>query len=178
VHALGRAILSADVDVFRFLVEHGCDLNEPGYGTTIRYARQYLPSLEYLLSKGAKVEKDALSQSAQWQDPTLIAQWIDRGADVNAATGPYNRTPLMTATASEQASAAIVKLLLERGANPTPKTLTASDLSTGLCTAQTAIRSLRLNNSAPREAMDRARKRLRPPKPEPSPIRASLLAEP
>ena len=118
VHALGRATLSADVDVVRFLIEHGCDLKEPGYGTTVRYARQYLPSLEYLLSKGAKVEKDALAQSAHWQDPKLIAQWIDRGADVNAATGPYNRTALMTATASEQASAATVKLLLERGANP------------------------------------------------------------
>ncbi len=118
VHALGRATLSADVEVVRFLVEHGCDPNEPGYGSTVRYARQYLPSLEYLLSKGAKVEKDALSQSAHWQNPQLLAQWIDRGADVNAATGPYHRTALMTAAASEQAGAATVRLLLEKGANP------------------------------------------------------------
>jgi ankyrin repeat protein len=118
VHALGRATLSADVGVVRFLIEHGCDPNEPGYGSTVRYARQYLPSLEYLLSKGAKVEKDALAMSAHWQDPQLIAQWIDRGADVNAAAGPYHRTALMTAAASEQAGAATVKLLLEKGANP------------------------------------------------------------
>jgi ankyrin repeat protein len=118
MHALGRATLSADVDVVRFLVEHGCDPNEPGYGTRVRYARQYLPSLEYLLSQGAKVETDALAMSVHWQDPQLIARWIERGADVNALAGPYNRTALMTAAASEQAGAASVKLLLEKGANP------------------------------------------------------------
>src|SRR6202162_4225963 len=118
MHALGRAAVSADLDVVRLLVEHGCDPNEPGYGTTVRYARQYLPSLEYLLSKGAKVDTDALAMSTHWQDPKLIAQWVDRGADVNAASGPYHRPAFMTAAASEQAGAATVKLLLEKGANP------------------------------------------------------------
>jgi uncharacterized protein len=51
MHALGRATVSADVEVVRFLVEHGCDPNEPGYGTTVRYARQYLPTLEYRARK-------------------------------------------------------------------------------------------------------------------------------
>jgi len=118
MHALGRAALSADVDVVRFLVEHGCDPNEPGYGTNVRYARQYLPTLEYLLSRGANVEKDALAMTAHWQDPKLIEAWIERGADVNARAAPYNRTALMTATASEQSGVAIVKLLLEKGADP------------------------------------------------------------
>ena len=118
MHALGRAALSADVDVVRFLVEHGCDPNETGYGTNVRYARQYRPTLEYLLSKGANVEKDALAMTAHWQDTRLIEAWIERGADVNARAAPYNRTALMTATASEQAGAATVKLLLEKGADP------------------------------------------------------------
>ena len=118
MHALGRAALSADVDVVRFLVEHGCDPNEPGYGTNVRYARQYLPTLDYLSSKGANVEKDALAMAAHWQNPKLIATWIERGADVNARAAPYNRTALMTATASEQAGAATVQLLLEKGADP------------------------------------------------------------
>src|ERR1700722_1802212 len=118
MHALGRAALSADADVVRFLVEHGCDPNEPGYGTNVRYARQYRPTLEYLLSKGANVEKDALAMTAHWQDPKVIEAWIERGADVNARAAPYNRTALMTATASEQAGAATVKLLLEKGADP------------------------------------------------------------
>jgi ankyrin repeat protein len=118
MHALGRATLSADVDVVRFLVEHGSDPNAPGYGSNVRYARQYLPTLEYLLSKGANVEKDALAMSAHWQDPQLIEKWIERGADVNARAAPYNRTALMTAVASEQAGAATVRLLLEKGADP------------------------------------------------------------
>jgi hypothetical protein len=84
----------------------------------VRYARQYRPTLEYLLSKGANVDKDALAMSAHWQDPKLIDTWIEHGADVNARAGPYNRTALMTATASEQAGAATVKLLLEKGADP------------------------------------------------------------
>jgi len=117
-HALGRAAVSADVDVVRFLVEHGCDPNEAGYGTNVRYARQYRPTLDYLLSKGANVEKDALAMTAHWQDPKLIEAWIERGADVNARAAPYNRTALMTATASEQSGAPLVKLLLEKGADP------------------------------------------------------------
>src|SRR5579871_416130 len=118
MHALGRATLSADVDVVRFLVEHGCDPSEVGYGGNVRYARQYLPTLEYLLSKGAKVETDALAMAAHWQDPKLIERWIASGADVNARAGPYRRTALMTAAASEQADVATVKLLLEKGADP------------------------------------------------------------
>ena len=118
MHALGRAAVSADVDVVRFLVEHGCDPNEPGYGSNVRYARHYLPTLEYLLSKGARVEKDAIAMAAHWQDPKLIERWIDLGADVNARAGPYRRTALMTAAASEQSSAATLKLLLEKGADP------------------------------------------------------------
>jgi ankyrin repeat protein len=118
MHALGRAALSADVDVVRFLVEHGCDPNEPGYGTSVRYARQYRPTLDYLLAKGATAEKDALAMTAHWQEPKLIEEWIERGADVNARGAPYNRTALMTAVASEQSGAALVKLLLEKGADP------------------------------------------------------------
>jgi ankyrin repeat protein len=118
MHALGRAAVSADVDVVRFLVEHGCDPNEPGYGTTVRYGRQYRPTLDYLLSQGANVEKDALAMTAHWQDPKLIEAWIERGADVNARAAPYNRTALMSATASERSGVALVKLLLENGADP------------------------------------------------------------
>jgi hypothetical protein len=40
------------------------------------------------------------------------------GADVNAKTGPYGRTALMTAASSEQASPATLKMLLEKGADP------------------------------------------------------------
>jgi ankyrin repeat protein len=120
MHALGRAVTYADVDVVRFLVELGCDPNEEGYGAArLRlYARHHVPSIEYLMSKGLKIPAEALTGAAHWQPPDLLAQWIERGADVNARLLPYRRTPLMTAAASEQSSPATLKLLLEKGADP------------------------------------------------------------
>jgi len=120
-HALGRATLNADAAVVRFLVEHGCDPNEPGYpggGNSRRFARHDLPIIDYLMSKGAKVEPGVLTFAATWHDPQLIEKWTGMGADLNARTGPYGRTALMTAAASEQAGPATLKLLLEKGADP------------------------------------------------------------
>ncbi len=121
VHPLGRATLTADVAVVRFLVEHGCDPNEPGYpGASLsrRFARHDLASVEYLMSIHAKVDRDTLAFVATWHDDKLLEKWIGMGADVNAAVGPYKRTPLMTAASSEQATPATLKILLEKGADP------------------------------------------------------------
>src|SRR5207249_9712223 len=66
MHALGRAATYADVDVVRFLVEHGCDPNEEGYGgARLRvYARHYVPTIEYLMSKGLKIPPEAMTGAA------------------------------------------------------------------------------------------------------------------
>jgi len=120
MHALGRAATYADVDVVRFLVEHGCDPNEPGYGgARLRvYARHYQPTIEYLMSKGLKIPPEALPGASHWEPPELIEKWIAMGADVNGKQAPYQRTALMTAAASEQSTPATLKLLLEKGADP------------------------------------------------------------
>lgn len=118
VHALGRATLTSDVAVVRFLVEHGCDPNEPGYpGAGRRFSRHDPATVEYMLSDGAKIDRDSLAYGATWHDPELIEKWIAMGADVNARTGPYGRTALMTAASSEQATPATLKTLLEKGAD-------------------------------------------------------------
>src|SRR5215831_3490856 len=67
-HALGRATSFADVSVVRFLVEHGCDPNEEGYGASRlrRYARDHLPSIDYLMSRDMKIDADALTGAANW----------------------------------------------------------------------------------------------------------------
>ncbi len=120
-HALGRATLTADVAVVRFLVEHGCDPGEPGYpGASLgrRFARHDLATVEYLTSKGVKIDGAAFANAATWHDPKLLEKWIASGADVNAKTGPYGRTALMTAASSEQASPDTLKVLLEHGADP------------------------------------------------------------
>jgi ankyrin repeat protein len=119
MHALGRAVVSADVSVVRFLVESGIDPNEDGYGQQARlYARHYLPSIEYLQSKGLKIYADVLPAAAHWHSSQLLEKWIAMGANVNARSAPYQRTALMTAAASEQSTAATLKLLLEKGADP------------------------------------------------------------
>ena len=159
MHALGRAAVSADVDVVRFLVEHGCDPNEPGYGSHVRFARHYLPTLEYLLFKGARVANDAIAMATHWEDPKLIERWIDLGADVNARAGPYRRTALMTAAASEQSSAATLKLL----PTPTPKMWMPNAPSIGRATAPIRSKSRSLNSSALPAATGLARKPIRRP---------------
>jgi len=117
--ALGRAARSADVEVVRFLVEHGCDPNQgSGSGIPLSFARHDLPMIKYLMSKGAKPVPEFFSFTAYWHDPKLIESWIENGADVNYRFRTYKRTPLMAAVASEQSGAAIVKLLLEKGADP------------------------------------------------------------
>ena len=119
---LGRAAISADVAVVRFLVEHGCDPTQGRLeqGIVRAFARHDLPIIEYLTSKGAKPHPQALWALSNWQPPDLIRRWIDTGVDVNArgVASRYNATALMSAVASEQGSTATVKLLLERGADP------------------------------------------------------------
>ena len=119
IHALGRATFSADIDVVRFLVENGCDVNEPGYENheTAPYARHYLPSIDYLMSKNLKINQFALI-TTNWHDPKLIEKWISMGADVNAVVPGLKWTPLMMAASSEQAGAPTLKLMLEKGADP------------------------------------------------------------
>lgn len=116
--ALGIAMLSADIEVVRFLVEKGLDPNHAGPIVALRavYGRSRPAVIEYLMSRGLKVPPDLLIGAANWQPPDLIARWIEQGADVNARVGPYGSTPLMKAASSELAGAATVQLLLERGA--------------------------------------------------------------
>jgi hypothetical protein len=120
MHALGRATTSADVTVVRFLVESGLDPNEQGYGPArLRlYARHHLPTIDYLQSKGLKMDREVLPGAAHWHDPQLLEKWIEMGANVNARSAPYERSALMTAAASEQSTPASLKLLLEKGADP------------------------------------------------------------
>ena len=119
IHALGRATLSADVAVVRFLAENGCDVNEPGYENheLAPYARNYLPAIEYLMSKGAKINPFALI-TTNWHDSKLVERWTDMGAEVNAIIPGLKWTPLMMAAASEQTPIATLKLLLDKGADP------------------------------------------------------------
>lgn len=116
--ALAAAMVSADLEVVRFLIARGLDPNDVPVGATrSAFARSRPGMIEYLMSHSLKVPPDILIGAANWQSPALIAKWIETGADVNARSGGYGTTPLMKAAASELAGAQTLQLLLERGAN-------------------------------------------------------------
>jgi len=122
--ALALAVRSADVDVVRFLVERGLkpEALNPG-ARRAALARNYRPTIDYLISKGLGPIPDELFTTATWEPPDLLARAIDAGADVNASNAAqYGRTPLLTAVASEAASADTLTLLLDRGAHPNTAT--------------------------------------------------------
>src|SRR5206468_2929148 len=122
--ALSLAVRSADVEVVRFLVERGLDPNQlSAAARRVAFARYDLPTTDYLLSKGLSPTPDILITAATWQPAAVVARWIQSGAEVNA-TNPaqYGRTPLLNAVTSEAAGVDTLKLLLERGANPSPRT--------------------------------------------------------
>jgi ankyrin repeat protein len=121
-HALNKAASRADVEVVRFLVERGMDVNEPGSSGGLPLSRamprSYLPSVEFLLDRGAKIRKQDLIFATHWVDPKILEKVLAMDVDVNARQKPFGRTPLINATASEQAGALTLKLLLEKGADP------------------------------------------------------------
>jgi ankyrin repeat protein len=120
--ALALATRSADVDVVRLLVEKGLDPAElPPGAKRAAITRYDSATTDYLMSKALSPAQtpDLLVAAAIWQPSDHLARWIDLGADVNASVGAqYGRTALMSAVTSELASADILKLLLDRGADP------------------------------------------------------------
>ncbi len=122
--ALALAVRSADVDVVRFLVDRGLD--PAALSAAARragFARNDLPTTDYVMSKAPAPSQDALQPAATWQPANVVARWIDLGADVNGSMAQqYARTPLMNAVTSEAEGAETLKLLLEKGANPNAET--------------------------------------------------------
>ena len=120
--ALGLAATYADVGVVRFLVENGSNMNELAsgvFGGSIgRYTRHHLPTTEYLMSKGARMDPAALTLASGWLEPKVIEKWIEMGADVNARVTGFDRTPLITAASSEGTRPEALQLLLDKGADP------------------------------------------------------------
>jgi ankyrin repeat protein len=116
--ALAIAMVSADLEVVRFLIARGLDTNDvPVLAARAALARARPEMIEYLMARGLKVPPDILIGAANWQSPELIARWIKAGADVNARSAGYGSTPLTKAASSELAGAQTLQLLLESGAN-------------------------------------------------------------
>jgi ankyrin repeat protein/mono/diheme cytochrome c family protein len=94
----------------------------PGGSTPLMFAALYgdAAQVRELLERGAdpNAANDAGATALMWaaDDLERVRLLVERGADVNARSGD-NRTPLLIA-AGWRGSSAVVKLLLDRGANP------------------------------------------------------------
>jgi ankyrin repeat protein len=118
--AVAMAMRTADIDVLRFLIGKGLDLKGelPAAAVTAVYVRARPNFADFAMARGLKVPKDLLIRASNWQAPSSLEQWIKQGADTNASGGPYKQTPLLTASASELATAETLRMLLTHGADP------------------------------------------------------------
>jgi N-acyl-D-amino-acid deacylase len=125
--AMVEQLRTGDMAAFMKVVAEDAPLlnaRGPEGSTPFMYAVLYTKpaTLEQLLKKGADVNKhnDANATALMWAagDLEKTRLLLDRGADVNARSNDM-RTPLMIA-ARRPGGSAVVKLLLDRGANPNP----------------------------------------------------------
>ena len=138
---LRGAAVGNDAETMRLLIEAGVDVNSadfPGL-TPLAMAAGWngnLRAVELLLAHGAKVNAvsapvmglpskngpsefgklTALLMAAPFGPPELIARLIEAGADVNAKD-VRGMTPLMLAVATDHQDKAVIRLLLEHGAD-------------------------------------------------------------
>jgi len=122
-NALRKAARFGDVTVVRFLHEQGLPLNEPSGGSpaltaaTSVQGRNYRPTIEYLLEHGATFEAQTSIAPVRFE-AKFIERWIEAGAGVNTIGGRFDRTPLIAAASSDEAGVDVLRLLLDKGADP------------------------------------------------------------
>jgi ankyrin repeat protein len=134
--ALMAAAAGGDAGSVQLLLQHGADPNgQPGIGTpqfvfgggrsALMWAafRGDLAIIKLLLDTGANPNAEGMTgtplEQAAWADRTDAARLlIERGAQPNQADHMAGYTPLHWAASTENGDPALVKLLLDHGANP------------------------------------------------------------
>ena len=142
---LRAATLGNDTETIRLLIDAGVDVNAadlPGI-TPLMMAAGWngnLRAVEMLLAKDANVNAvsrpvmglpakngasefgslTALTMSAAFGPPDLISTLLAAGADVNAKD-VRGMTPLMLAVANDHQNPAVIRMLIEHGADPNVK---------------------------------------------------------
>jgi ankyrin repeat protein len=125
-----EALRGGDLPAFQTMLKENSKLASLagiGGSTPLMYAALYgnSDSVRMLLEKGGdpNVRNDAGATALMWAvgDPEKTRLLLDRGADANARSGD-GRTPLLIA-AGRFGSSAVVKLLLDHGANPSASSI-------------------------------------------------------
>lgn len=142
---LRAAALGNDTETIRLLIDAGVDVNAadlPGISPLMMAAgwNGNTRAVQLLLAKGANAKAvsrpvmglpvrngasefgslTALIMSAPFGPPELIGNLLDAGSDVNARD-VRGMTPLMLAVAADHQDPAVIKMLLEHGADPGAK---------------------------------------------------------
>lgn len=142
---LRAAALGNDTETIRMLIEAGVDVNAadlPGISPLMMAAgwNGNTRAVQMLLAKGANAKAvsrpvmglpvrngasefgslTALIMSAPFGPPEMIGNLLDAGSDVNARD-VRGMTPLMLAVAADHQDPAVIKMLLEHGADPAAK---------------------------------------------------------
>ena len=143
--ALRAATLGDDTETIRILIDAGVDVNAadlPGISPLMMAAgwNGNKSAVEMLLAKGANAKAvsrpvmglparngasefgslTALIMAAPFGPPELIGDLIAGGSDVNAKD-VRGMTPIMLAVATDHQDPAVIKMLLEHGADPSAK---------------------------------------------------------
>lgn len=113
--AISMAVTGADVDVLRYLLDLG--LVATGNHLNAAARRQYRPSFDLLISRGLQAPQN-ISGLTAWGSPETVNTFLAKGGDINASTSAFGRTPLIFAASSDHDTVPIMKLLLEKGADP------------------------------------------------------------
>ena len=151
---LMHAVLNADLDCVRLLLQKGADPNLRNHfgATALMWAVDDSGKVEELLKGGAAVNVKSnrgttplLAASLIWGNHTVVDKLLAKGADVSAIDSD-GWTPLVKAAAS--GDSAIVRTLLSKGATPEQATNTFTPLTIAAWNGHVEIVRLLLENGA------------------------------
>lgn len=128
--SLMYALSNNDFDAAEALIANGADVNAFDFSTplVVLAGEGNLKAVKFLLDHGADIHSTGRSGftvlvfAAQGGNPELVQVLLDLGLDVNGAEAATWRTPLHSAVSSSHGSLAIIKLLVENGADLGMKT--------------------------------------------------------
>jgi hypothetical protein len=118
--AMCEAVMSGHLDVVRYLVEHGADIELYYKTQPLTYAAQYgfLEIVSYLVEQGADISADnhdAMHESASNGHLTVVQYLVEHGANIHAIDGDNRRNVL--ANSISNCNFEIAVYLINLGAN-------------------------------------------------------------
>jgi ankyrin repeat protein len=133
IYSLREAVQSGDLESVRLLLAHGADAKYEGRWGSVLGDAVYggkLAIVKLVVDAGADVNggfgfTNVLQCAAEAGDVKIVRYLLKKGAKVNAECA-WNRTPLMEAVKGNHT--AVVKLLLEHGADWRPKEAASGEL--------------------------------------------------